>query len=424
MPASAERSEEHHEDVEPRGVDARDVAVVGGGIVGASLAVALARGGARVLLVEAREPGPAAGGAFDERPIALAAASVRILDTLGLWRAIAPAATPIARIHVSDRGHLGVARIDAGEMGVDALGQVVPASSIARACIDALAGESAIAVARPARVVRIERRAEAVRIALERRTAPQVVDARLVVAADGTDSAAARMLGASSRATDYHQSALSAVVSTTRDHRGTAYERFTVDGPLALLPMREGRCGLVWTVRSEQGEALAALDDRAFLERLEDAFGTRLGGFTGVGSRALHGLRAVRAREQVAERTALVGNAAHTLHPVAGQGLNLGMRDVAVLADHVARALREGHDPGAADLLEAYRAARWLDRDVVFRATDSLVRLFSNRVPGLGLARAAGLVAFDLAGPLKHAFARRAMGLAGAQSRLARGLSP
>jgi 2-octaprenyl-6-methoxyphenol hydroxylase len=403
---------------------AYDVAVVGGGTVGALLAVALGRAGARVAVIEARASDVGAASPLEERPIALSAGTRAILETLDVWPHLAAAAAPIEHIHVSDRGRPGAARIHARDLGVEALGHVVPAWQVAQACRLVLERTPGVLWRCPALVEALEVHDDAVALQIDGAGGQERLEARLAVGADGSASPVVRLLGLSVETVDYGQSALSATVATTRAHGGVAYERFTADGPMALLPMREGRSGLVWTTRPEVASALADMTEEAFLACLQQAFGTRLGGFVEAGSRAVHPLRATRVREQIRARAVVVGNAAHTLHPVAGQGLNLGMRDAAVLAEHVAMALGAGDDPGARPLLESYQEARRRDQDLIFGATDLLVRLFSNDVPGLGLVRGAGLVAFDLLGPLKRAFARHAMGLAGRQSRLARGLLP
>jgi 2-octaprenyl-6-methoxyphenol hydroxylase len=384
---------------------AYDVAVVGGGTVGALLAVALGRAGARVAVIEARASDVGAASPLEERPIALSAGTRAILETLDVWPHLAAAAAPIEHIHVSDRGRPGAARIHARDLGVEALGHVVPAWQVAQACRLVLERTPGVLWRCPALVEALEVHDDAVALQIDGAGGQERLEARLAVGADGSASPVVRLLGLSVETVDYGQSALSATVATTRAHGGVAYERFTADGPMALLPMREGRSGLVWTTRPEVASALADMTEEAFLA-------------------AVHPLRATRVREQIRARAVVVGNAAHTLHPVAGQGLNLGMRDAAVLAEHVAMALGAGDDPGARPLLESYQEARRRDQDLIFGATDLLVRLFSNDVPGLGLVRGAGLVAFDLLGPLKRAFARHAMGLAGRQSRLARGLLP
>jgi 2-octaprenyl-6-methoxyphenol hydroxylase len=249
-----------------------------------------------------------------------------------------------------------------------------------------------------------------------------LVEAKLLVLCDGGRSPLRGQLGIPVNERDYGQWAVTARVEARCAHDGVAYERFTAAGPLALLPMHGNNCGLVWSMDAPSSERLVALDDDAFLRELGAQFGMRLGGFVATGPRSAFPVRLITASEVVGERLAVIGNAAHHLHPVAGQGLNLGLRDAAALAEIVSAALREGGDPGDAMVLGRYAEGRRADQKRVSRATDALVRLFSNRFAPLVVARSLGLLAFDLMPPLKRRFGNYAMGLAGRQSRLARGL--
>ena len=245
-------------------------------------------------------------------------------------------------------------------------------------------------------------------------------DARLLVAADGAQSAVRAALGIEASVSDYGQHAIIAHVDTAQFHDYTAYERFTPAGPLAVLPIGEGRSAVVWTLAPEAARRALGLDDRAFLAELQAAFGLRLGRFTRVGKRQGYPLALTESERLTAPRAVILGNAAQTLHPVAGQGFNLALRDVAMLAELLAEA-GDG-DPGAAPLLERYAAWRTPDRRAVIRFTDALVRGFGLPFAPVRHARGQGLVLFDLLRPVKHEFARRTMGLAGRQPRLVRGL--
>lgn len=405
------------------------IAIVGGGLVGTSLAVALGRAGISVVLVEASEAGKKSHSVYDARPIALSQSSRRILDSLGVWQRLRAAVTPITRIHVSDRGHFGFARMRAEDHGVDALGYVIGAARLGEALDAALGNLDRVRVLRPAVVddVACEHSA-GVRLSVaasgdsEVPEWPSVVDAKLLVLCDGGRSQLRGQLGIAVNERDYGQWAVTARVEARCAHGGIAYERFTVAGPLALLPMQGNHCGLVWSMDAASSERLAALDDDEFLRELGEQFGMRLGGFVSSGPRSAFPVRLVTASEVVGARLAVIGNAANHLHPVAGQGLNLGLRDVAALAETISASLREGGDPGEASLLARYAAWRRVDQKRVSGATDALVRLFSNRFPPLVLARGLGLLAFDLLPPIKRGFGNHAMGLAGRQSRLARGL--
>ncbi|MCK5363697.1 MAG: FAD-dependent monooxygenase, partial [Gammaproteobacteria bacterium] len=252
---------------------------------------------------------------------------------------------------------------------------------------------------------------------------PSRVRAKLMVLCDGGHSPLREQLGIPVNERDYGQFAVTARVEARSHHDGVAYERFTAAGPLALLPMHGNHCGLIWSMDADSSKHLLALDDDGFLAALTEQFGTRLGGFVSAGPRNAFPLRLVTATEVVGRRFAIIGNAANSLHPVAGQGLNLGLRDVAALAEIISGSLREGGDPGDASLLEHYAQCRRHDQKRVSLATDALVRLFSNRLTPLVLARGLGLLAFDLFPPIKRYFGNHAMGLGGHHSRLARGLS-
>lgn len=399
-----------------------DVLITGAGMVGASLACGLAGSALRVGVVEAVPAGAPDQPSYDDRVVALSLGSRRILGGLGVWDRLAGSATAIRAVHVSDRGRFGFTRLRAEQEGVEALGFVVEARQVGAALSERLAAAGPHDLLCPAGLVALTQDERSVVAELRGEGVPRRVSARLLVAADGGRSVAREAAGIGVAQWAYGQTALIANVSPARPHQGVAYERFTDAGPLALLPMSEGRCALVWTVASEQAAGLLALDDPAFLDALQARFGDRLGRFLRVGRRHAYPLTLLRAETQARGRVVVIGNAAHTLHPVAGQGYNLGLRDVAVLAQVILDAVRSGEDPGAAAVLERYTAWRDADQRSTARFTDGLARLFSSRSTLLGLARNTGLVALDLAPALKHTLARRAMGLAGRQPRLARGL--
>ncbi|MGD2083830.1 MAG: 2-octaprenyl-6-methoxyphenyl hydroxylase [Chromatiales bacterium] len=399
-----------------------DVLVVGGGMVGAGLAAAVAGSGLRIGVAEAHPFGSRAQPSYDDRAIALAQGSRGILEAMGVWEALAPEAEPILRIHVSDRGHFGFARLDHRAEGVDALGYVTTGRSLGRAILPAVEAASDCRMLCPARVEGLRVEADAVRVTLLREGERSEMSARLLVAADGGQSRVREQLGIGVREWTYGHHAVIANLTAQADHRGTAYERFTDTGPLAMLPLTQGRCALVWTVRDEEVEEIMGLEDSRFLQRLQARFGYRLGRLERVGRRSAYPLRLIEAREHVRPRVALLGNAAHTVHPVAGQGLNLSIRDVAVLADLLAEAASHGGDPGSADLLQRYAAWRRADQRTVLMATDLLVRLFANPLPPLRLLRNLGMLGVDLAPGVKHLLARQAMGLRGRMPRLSRGL--
>jgi 2-octaprenyl-6-methoxyphenol hydroxylase len=403
---------------------ALDLAIVGGGLVGASLALALAPLGLRMALIEAVTP--AAGGqhpSFDERTTALANGTVRAFRTLGVWAAMEREAAPIRRIHVSDRGRFGAARIDAAEQGLDALGYVVPNRVIGAALWAGLARVPQVEVIAPATVTGSQLEGATRTVTCEHGGATRTVEARLVVAADGVRSLVRDQAGIDADHLPYEQVALTAVMTTQRFHDHVAYERFTEDGPIAILPLTDGRCGMVWTCRPEAVERLLALSDAAFLAEFQTAFGFRLGRFLRVGQRAAYPLSLSRAGRHTAQRLAVVGNAAQGLHPIAGQGFNLGLRDAISLAEVIADHWVAGTtDPGDAGLLQDYSDWRATDRRRIVAFTDGLVRIFASPLGALRGLRSLGLLAFDVLPPAKSALARLSVGAAERVPRLARGV--
>lgn len=391
-----------------------DVAIAGGGMVGLSLAAALAELPLDVVVFEPVAPESTEQPSFDSRTTALSSGSRRVLEGIGAWPALAARATPIRRIHISERGIFGTATLDAGEQGLAALGYTIENRLLGQALRERVAGFPRIQL-HPARVAWLEPGVDTVRLSTE---AGETFEARLLVAADGAQSAVRSALGIGATVADYGQHAVIAHVDTTRFHDYTAFERFTKTGPLAVLPIVEGRSAVVWTLAPEAASRALTLDERAFLSELQQAFGLRLGRFTRVGRRQTYPLALTKAERLTAPRAAALGNAAQALHPVAGQGFNLALRDVAMLAELVA----PGGDPGAIALLARYADWRAPDREAVIRFTDSLVRGFGLPLGPLRRARGQGLVLFDLLRPVKHEFARRTMGLAGRQPRLVRGL--
>ncbi|HRP87190.1 MAG TPA: 2-octaprenyl-6-methoxyphenyl hydroxylase, partial [Gammaproteobacteria bacterium] len=334
-----------------------DVVIAGGGMVGGSLAVALASLPLRTLVIEALPPSAAAQPSYDDRATAISASSRRILEGIGCWSALAGAAAPIRAVHVSERGAFGATRLRAAEQGLPSFGHVVENRALGVALWERMNAESRLSTWTPARVVGATQDEERVRVQVERdAAAPVEVSARLLVAADGARSPLRTMAGIAHEARDYGQAAVIANVTPAIDHGGTAFERFTPSGPLAVLPLTKGRVTIVWTLPPADAQAVLALDDAGFLAALQAAFGYRLGGFRKAGRRASYPLSLVQAQAWHAGRIALVGNAAHGIHPVAGQGFNLGLRDAAALAELLARQGPTG-DPGAGTMLAEY--AQW-----------------------------------------------------------------
>jgi 2-octaprenyl-6-methoxyphenol hydroxylase len=398
-----------------------DVAIVGGGLVGASLALGLAGTGVRVLLVESVAPDSAAQPSFDERTTALGNASRRIFQGLGVWDDVSREAAAIRAIHVSDAGRFGFARLKAAEQGIDAFGYVVPNRVIGTALWRRLySGARGVEIRVPATVEDLDITTErAYFTVVSAGGAREVASAGLLVAADGAHSAVRAAAGIHAGVEDYDQIAITAAVMGDRANDGTAYERFTPSGPVAVLPLRGGGYGTIWSCTPQRATELLALADEDYLSELQGRFGWRAGRFRRIGRRASYALKLTRAATTVARRTVLIGNAAQALHPIAGQGFNLGLRDAALLAEVIAGA---AGDVGSAELLQKFSEWRAADRGGVVRFTDGLVRLFGSQRPGIGLLRNLGLLAFDLAPPAKRALARVSLGLGGPTPRLARGL--
>jgi 2-octaprenyl-6-methoxyphenol hydroxylase len=399
------------------------IAVVGGGLVGASLALALAPLGVRIAVIEAVARGDPEQPSFDERTTALANGSVRTFQTLGVWARMERDATPIRKLHVSEQGRFGVARIDAAEQGLPAIGYVVPNRAIGRGIVAALEATPAIDVLAPARVAGTELSADRRHLEIETAAGTRTLTAQLVVAADGAHSLLRELGGIGAEHWDYEQTAIVTTVTTQRFHDHVAYERFTPDGPIAVLPLRDGRCGIVWTRRPDESSRLLALGDAEFIRELQDAFGMRLGRFVQVGKRQGYELALTRADRHTAPRLAIVGNAAQGLHPIAGQGFNLGLRDAASLAEVIASATaRAPADAGEGSILRAYAEWRDEDRRRIVAFTDGLVRIFGSPLGLVRSLRSLGLLAFDALPPAKDALARLSVGAAGRVPRLARGV--
>ena len=400
-----------------------DLAIAGGGLVGASLALALAPLGLRIALVEGVAPGGAGHPSFDERTTAIANGTVRVFRCLDVWRHMEREATAIRRIHVSEQGRFGAARIDAAEQGLEALGYVLPNRVMGAALWEALRRCRGVEVIAPARVTGSELDGDRRLLRFERDGAAQEVAARLVVAADGAGSLVRSQAGIDAEYWSYGQTAIIATVTTQRFHDGVAYERFTPEGPVAVLPLVEGRCGIVWIRRPEDAARLLELPDAEFLAELQRAFGMRLGRLLRVGQRHSYELGLARSASHAAGRLAVVGNAAQSMHPIAGQGFNLGLRDAACLAEVIADARLAGRtDCGAAETLAAYAAWRSEDQGRIVAFTDGLVRLFGSPLGLVRGLRGAGLLAFDAFPPAKSAMARLSVGAAGRVPRLARGV--
>ncbi len=403
-----------------------DIIIAGGGMIGASLALALTPLRLRVAVVETVARSASSQPSFDDRSTALSRSTQRMFEAMGLWEQVAAASTPIHRIHVSDSGRFGFAHLDAQEQGVESLGYVVINRVLGGVLQGALANATSVDMRWPARVVSVDADDDAAAAIVEDSDGQQQrLTCKLIVAADGANSTVRSMLGIAASQVKYGQHAVVGNLKTEKALDNTAYERFTEQGPLALLPIVDNRAAFVWTVSEDKATQVLELDDAAFLQALQASFGYRLGRFSRIGTRAAYPLTLSKALRLTATRGVLVGNSAHGLHPIAAQGFNLGMRDVAALCDCIADAQSESSgaiDPGDADLLIRYAEWRRKDQSKLVRITDGLVRLFASSSTPVRVLRNIGMLGFDAIPGVRSLFARHMMGLSGRLPRLSRGV--
>lgn len=394
-----------------------DLLIIGGGLAGNCLALALKDSGLRLAVIEAATRDQRRESPAGDRALALAHGTVMMLDALGVWQGVKSKATPIERIHISDQGHFGKTRLAAEEEGVAALGYVIAARDIEQHVADQveLAGCDPLC---PARVAGLVSGRNSVTVSLNTDRQTLDLSAKLLVGADGGNSTVRKLLAIEQQQTDYRQTAIVTTVKPDIDHQNTAYERFTASGPLAMLPAGDGQCAVVWTRSREQAEALLSVDENEFIAQLQQCFGYRLGELKLTEPRRAFPLTLIRAQRMVAGRSVIVGNAVHQLHPVAGQGFNLGLRDVAQLAEMLIQRHWRGGDIGAAEFLADYATERQRDHDRVIGFTDNVVKIFSNDWLPMAAIRNSGLLLLDQLPSAKGYLARYAMGLAGRLPRI------
>ncbi len=395
-----------------------DVVIAGGGLVGLTLGVALAGAGIETAVVDGTPPVAMKDAAFDGRVSSIALGSRRVLDGIGLWPALAVDAQPILEIRVSDGDVPLFLHYDHRDVGAGPLGYIVENRNIRAALLERAAMLPALRHLAPASVEALEPAAGGV----EARLADgRCVRAQLAAAADGANSGLRAAAGIETVRWSYEQTGIVCTVLHERPHQGIAHERFLPAGPFAILPMTGDRSSLVWTERAALATALMDASPDVFARELGARFGDFLGALEPTGPRWSYPLRLTHAKRYVAPRLALAGDAAHAIHPLAGQGFNLGIRDAAVLAELVVDRARLGLDIGGDDVLTHYQRRRRFDSVVLIGVTDGLNRLFSNDNQGLRLVRDVGLAAVNEMPPVKRFFMRHAMGLAGDLPRLARG---
>ncbi len=392
-----------------------DIIIVGGGLVGASLATCLRHLPLKIAIIETKpQTIPAAN---DKRVIALNYVSRRIFEGMEVWHRIQPHTETIKHIHVSNRNHFGIARLSHHLLNLPALGYVVRAKYIGQGLN--LDGITMIA---PAQVIQIVTDDHNVQITYQQQEQTHHLSANLLIAADGANSQICQQLNITTHSQDYGQTAIITNLTVNKPHQNIAYERFTDTGPIALLPVAEKQYSLVWTVKHEMVDSILQRDEQTFLHSIQQQFGWRAGHFVAAESRFAFPLNLSYSEQPITQRTVIMGNAAHTLHPVAGQGFNLGLRDVASLTEIINKAWQHGsRDVGADDLLQTYIGCQGDDQKTVTWLTDSLVKTFSNDFIPLSIARNIGLLALDALPPIKKYLMKQMIGLNSYPSHLVRG---
>lgn len=386
------------------------------------MAVALASLPLRIAIIEAFPFRADNQPSYDSRSIALAYGSMRIFDTLNIWNDIKNEACPIKKIHVSSQGQIGATRLNAEDEGLDALGYVIENRIIGNGLLKKLEAFKNIELICPASLLDLDISDTQALVTIKNGDTQTTLTSKLVIGADGANSKVRELLNIKSCKKDYEQTAIISNVTPGKPHQNIAYERFTPQGPIAVLPMTQKRCSLVFTVASSDVEKYMSLSDSEFLNTLENRFGFRTGGFTKTSKRFAYPLSLMQIKQHFSDRAVIIGNAAHALHPIAGQGFNLGIRDVSSLAEIIAEAMKSGLDIGSSEILEKYEKTRKKDQSNIAFITDGLAQVFSNQLFPLTKMRSKGLILSDMMPPLKHAMAKHAMGLSGKLPRLSRGL--
>lgn len=381
-----------------------DLVIVGGGLVGAGLAAALQTSGLKIALIDARLP-----SSDDPRLFALNAGSCQFLDNLNLWNKLIPLASPIHQVHVSRKGHFGAVRLNRDDVHLPSLGHVIPARYIESALNDQLLTLTNVTLYRPATLRLLEQDADVVTLSIDESSQEHIIKARFVVAADGTASTVRELLNIKTTTYDYEQSALVTRTTLSRSHAQIAYERFQADGAIAMLPLISQESATIWSASTPHIQALMALSDHDFLSALQDSFGYRLGRLQGISKRHIFPLRMVKAEKAVEGRVFLLGNAAHTLHPIAAQGFNLALYEVAILVEII---LAKKDQLTTADLLAASEQIR-KQQDLSIGVSHGISQVFDHESPLASIAAQLGMVGLDIATPLKRRFISGIMGRRG-----------
>lgn len=395
-----------------------DIVVIGGGMVGSSFALSLAKlvESVSILVIDIHELNTSQQPSFDDRSTALSYGSSQILSKIELWNQLADRASKIDSIQVSDKGHIGTTELQSSDYNVDALGYVIENRVFGEVIAGAMEKLDAIDYLAPAKVVKLSPKATGMTVSLEKEGLRLDIDASLVVLADGGRSPLCGQLGIGRDVQDYEQHALIANVAFQKPHKNRAFERFTDTGPLAVLPLKmsengDHRTSLVWTISSEQADEFKELNQEELQARLYERFGSRLGAVTKMGEMFSYPLSLVTTEEQIRPGLVLLGNAAHTLHPVAGQGFNLALRDADALAMALSKAKEQDKQYGEMSVLQQYLDGQSQDQQQAIMATDTLVKMFSNRSVSKSLMRKFGLLCIETIPSVRQSFAKRAMGL-------------
>tara|TARA_Y100000389_G_scaffold203568_1_gene252390 strand:- start:9085 stop:10317 length:1233 start_codon:yes stop_codon:yes gene_type:complete len=399
-----------------------DIVIVGSGMIGTSLALALAPLELNIAVIESVQRKRNQHPSFDDRSTALSRSTQRMFTAMHLWDDIVAASTPIHNIHVSDKGRFGFSHIDAKEEGVEALGYVVINRVLGDILESSLLSTKNVDIFCPARIENIDFADNRVIAEVISGDDKLSLSSKLIVAADGANSSIREMIGIEVQKYDYAQRAIVGNLITEKPLFNRAFERFTSQGPLAILPITGDRAGFIWTVSENDADRVLSLDDNSFLNELQEEFGFRLGIFSHLGARSDYPLILSKANRLIASRSVLIGNSAHGLHPVSGQGFNLGMRDVAALCECIADNPSGFCDPGNKEILDHYAGWRRLDQKKLVYFTDNLVRLFGTLRPEFRILRNIGMIGFDLIPGVRPMFAKHTMGLAGKLPRLSRGI--
>lgn len=394
-----------------------DILIVGAGLIGNCLVLALQNSGLRVAFVESNAPAQLQNSLATDKTLAISAGSRKILQALNIWVKIQNHATAIKAVHVSDQGHFGKVRLSAKKTGVNALGYVVNAGNMER-CVADLAMRTNSKLFCPAKVINLMVGAESINVSLKQQQQEINLSTKLLIGADGGQSSVRRLLNIPQKITDYGQTALVTTIKTSLPHNNIAFERFTANGPLALLPINKQECSVVWTCSHETAKQLILDGEEDFIAKLQRCFGYKLGLFTLIAPRRSFPLSLRRVQTLLAERTVVIGNAANQLHPVAGQGFNLGFRDVARLAEMLIEQQQNKSDIGSQSFLKKYAQVRQKDQHKIIGFTDSIVKVFSSDLPSLVLARGISLAIIDNIPVLKTIFTKHAMGLSGRLPRI------